>query len=549
MASTTGAVPVVERELYYDGSYVSSRRYAAGASDIVRTVIQASSKFSGLFTPEVDYYDAWGRAYDATKLAAQLDGWQARTIEDIRSTTLADWLPGAQERKPGGALTPLAPRCGDYFVPVAGVADYGLTHVVSLDVANPAAEVAGVTILGASSTVYSNAAQLVLAQPDYRWGPVDFGVASAQQTALHVFSLSGAATGYVASGWVPGMLPLRNPQFGIDVAGDGTIRVATTGQVRDVPVNAPPTPQFWGALHTENYVVTARPSGTQLEVVGKTPKLGHAGESVYSARFVGDRAYVVTFRQTDPLIVVDLKNAASPTVLGEIEIPGFSEYMHPLDQNHIITVGQSATRGIQLQLFDVTNPQAIPLPKLLDLGSGSSSAVSYQHKAFTFFDGVLAIPLSGYVQSRFYGGYQSTLQLVRVDASAGFTSLGSVDHTRLYADNGLGVQCGRCDETGCYDYACGYAPEVRRGHFVKSEGKTYVYSFSHAGVLVNDLASLAQPVARVGLPMPQFGSYMGGVPPTDGGSFGWADAGRDGRVSVADGGVAMPVADASKPMF
>jgi hypothetical protein len=538
IASAASAVPVVERELYYDGSYVSSRRYAAGASDVVRAVIQADSKFSGLFSPEVDWHDAWGRAYDDATVIAQLDAWQARTIDDIRGTALSDWLPGAQERIPGGALTPLAPRCGDYFVPVAGVADYGLTHVVSLDLARPTSPVGGVTILGATSTVYSNAAQLVLAQPDYRWnGGVDFGVAGLQQTALHVFSLSAAATDYLASGWVPGHLPLRNPQFGIDVAADGVIRVATTGQVRDVPANAPTEPTFWRAQHTENYVITARASGSQLAVVGKTPKLGHEGESVYAARFVGDRAYVVTFRQTDPLIVVDLKNAAAPSVLGEIEIPGFSEYMHPLDQNHVITVGQSASWGIQLQLFDVTNPKSIPAPKLLDLGSGSSSAVSYQHKAFTFFDGVLAIPVSGYATSGFSGGYRAALQLVRVDATAGFTHLGTVDHAPLYASNGAGVQCGRCDMNACYDYACSYAPEVRRGHFVKSEGATYVYSFSHAGVLVNDLADLAQPVARVGLPVPTFDTYGGGVPQvTDGG---WAGAGRDGGVAVTDAAVGM----------
>ena len=274
------------------------------------------------------------------------------------------------------------------------------------------------------------------------------------------------------------------------------------------------------------------------------------GERIFAVLFLGDGGYVVTFRQTDPLIVVDVKNAAAPTVLGEIEIPGFSEYMHPLDANHLITVGQSATRGIQLQLFDVTNPQSIPLPKLLDLGSGSSSAISYQHKAFTFFDGVLAIPLSGYAQGKLYGGYQSTLQLVRVDASAGFTSLGAVDHARLYADNGLGVQCGRCDETGCYDYACGYQPEVRRGHFVKSGDNTYVYSFSYAGVLVNELASLAQPVARVGLPMPTFDSYNDRVPPgLDGGSSGWANAGRDAGVFVTDGGSAVPAQDAGAPIL
>lgn len=541
VVNLSGAAPVVERELYYEGSYVSSRRYEAGGRDVVRAVIQANSKYAGLFEPQVSWYDAWGRPYDEAAIAGQLNEWEVRNTAAIRNTTLADWLPVAEEMKDGQRVQ-VAPSCGDYFVPVAGLSDYGLTHVVSLDVAQPEQKVGGVTIVGGTSTVYSNAGQLVLAQPDYRWNEsIDFGIASGQQTALHLFNLDGATTDYVASGWVPGHLPLRNPQFGIDVAKDGTIRVATTGFVRNEPNASVRVPEFWGR-HTENYVVTARPvEGGAIAVVGKTPKLGHEGESVYSARFVGDRGYVVTFRQTDPLIVVDLKTPATPTVLGEIEIPGFSEYMHPLDENHLITVGQGASWGIQLQLFDVSNPASIPQPKVLDLGSGSSSAVSYQHKALTFFEGVLAMPLSGY-RSDQRRGYLSTLQLIKVDASAGFTKLGEIDHAPLYADNGFGVQCGVCDAGGCYDYACGYAPEVRRGHFVKGDQGTYVYSFSHAGVLVNDLANLAQPLARVGLPAPQFDGYpypTSGGPiarPTDGGVAVVVDGGAP--VAAQDAGVA-----------
>ncbi|MET0342512.1 MAG: beta-propeller domain-containing protein [Polyangiales bacterium] len=540
VANVAGATPVVERELYYDANYVSARRHADGTHDVVRTVLQASSKFSGLFAPEYDAYDAWGRVYAADVIAAQLDAWLARTITDIRSTTLDDWLPGAREKK-GGAFTAIAPACGDYFVPLAGVADYGLTRIVTFDVGSPSAPLGGVTIHGATSPVYASANTLVLAQPDYRWGAgFDFGVAPSQQTALHTFALSTTATDYRASGWVQGQLPLRNPQFGLDVAGDGTLRVATTGTVRDAPEAEPGTEAFW-RTHTENHVLALRANGNALEVIGKTPRLGHEGESIYASRFVGDRAYVVTFRQTDPLIAIDMKNPAAPTVLGELQIPGFSEYVHPLDANHLVTVGQGERWGIQLQLFDVTDPGRIPAPKVLPLGDGSSSEVSYQHKAFTLFEGILAIPVSGYfTDANRYGGYRTGLKLARVDATAGFTDLGTIDHTRLYADNGAGVSCGRCDQFACYDYYCGYQPEVRRGVFVKGDDKTYVYSFSHAGVLVHDLASLTQPVAQVGLPAPVAYPDKGWYPGVTDGGF----IGRDAGVIGLDGGMAMPVADA-----
>lgn len=553
VADVSGDTPKVERELYYEGWYVSSRRYAAGGGGVVRAVLQANSKYAGLYSPNIQWYDAWNRPYDQQEIASQLDQWQERTVASIRKTLLSDWLPTGKEVQ-SGKLVELQPACNSYFVPDPGLSDYGLTHVVSLDVAHPEQAVGGITIVGATSTVYSSADRLVLAQPDYRWGPVfafgalsspatDFGITNEQQTALHVFELTGTSTKYLASGWVFGSLPSHNPQFGIDVAADGTIRVATTGSVRNRADAKPEDTDFW-QQHPENYVITSRAQGDKLEVVGKSPKLGHDNETVQSARFVEDRAYVVTFRQTDPLIVLDVANAAAPSVLGEIQIPGFSEYMHPLDARHLITFGQTGSGGSQLQLFDVTDPKAIPGPKTLPLGEGSSSEVSYNHKAFTFYQGHLAIPL----WNNYYDGrrqsYGSALVVVKVDANSGFQRLGTIDHARLYADNGLGVKCGYCDQVSCYDYFCSYSPEVRRGHFVQGEDSTYVYSFSYAGVLVNDLANLTRPLASVGLPAPLYSSYQpwygtDGLPvPQDAGVIGTPTPSSDGGMAVAvDAGV------------
>jgi Beta propeller domain len=513
IADFSGDVAKVERELYYEGSYVSARRYSDAAADVVRVVVQGGSEFYGLYQPEIQWSDAWGKPYDDAAIASQLEQWEARQVGSIRKTVLADWLPTAYEGKDGKTVE-LSRQCESYYVPVAGLSEYGLTQVVTLDVKQPAAAPGGVTVVGNTSTVYSNGQRLVLAQPDYRWNSAggDLGVINTQSTAFHVFDLAGADTKYAASGWLDGFLPPHNPQFGIDVAADGTLRIATTGQVRDKPGADRKDPQFW-STHPETHVTTAKVNANKLEVVAKTPNLGLPRETIQSARFVGDRAYVVTFEQTDPLVVVDVKDAANPHEIGQIKIPGFSQYMHPLDDNHLITVGQSGRGGIQLQLFDVSNPAAIPEPKLLDFGTGSSSSASYEHKAFTFYQGTLAIPVSGYSQSADYrySYFSSALQLVKVDANAGFTLLGTVDHTKLYADNGLGVKCGVCDAVGCYDYGCGYQPEVRRGAFISGDNNTYVYSFSYAGVLVNNLADLSKPVASVSLPQPKFDYGYGDV--------------------------------------
>jgi Beta propeller domain len=555
IADFSGDVAKVERELYYEGSYVSARRYSDAASDVVRVVVQGGSEFYGLYQPQIQWYDAWGKPYDEAAIASQLEQWEARQVGSIRKTVLEDWLPTAYEGKDGKTVE-LSRQCESYYVPVAGLAEYGLTQVVTLDVKQPAGAPGGVTVVGNTSTVYSNGQRLVLAQPDYRWNSAggDLGVISGQSTAFHVFELAGADTKYAASGWIDGFLPPHNPQFGIDVAADGTLRIATTGQVRDKPGADRKDPLFW-ATHPETHVTTAKVNANKLEVVAKTPNLGLPRETIQSARFVGDRAYVVTYQQTDPLVVVDVKDATNPHEIGQIKIPGFSQYMHPLDDNHLITVGQSGQGGIQLQLFDVSNPAAIPAPKLLDFGSGSNSSASYEHKAFTLYQGTLAIPVSGYYQSADYrySYFSSALQLVKVDANAGFTLLGTVDHTKLYADNGLGVKCGVCDALGCYDYGCGYQPEVRRGAFVSGDNNTYVYSFSYAGVLVNNLADLSKPVTSVSLPQPKFDYGYGDVDYVTDPGVGTRPASPpvDATVpdpgAVVDAGSAVSVQDAGAP--
>jgi len=439
------------------------------------------------------------------------------------------------------------PDCDTYFTPEAGVTSYGLTHVLSLDTSAPGTAVGGVTILGSTSTVYSSAAQLVLAQPDYRY---DFGFMPDQRTLLHVFDLDGASTGYKASGSVTGLLPQNNPQFAIDATDDGVVRVGTTGARRANPTASFSSPDFWTTT-TDNRVRALAVKGDKLVVAGESASLGHAGESLQSMRFVGDRAYAVTFRNTDPLIVLDVADAAAIRVLGEIEIPGFSQYMHPLDPDHLITFGQDGSGGSQLQLFDVSHPErAIPAPKVLGFGIGSSSAVAYDHKAFTYFaeQQLIALPVYGYYWDATYNrqAFASGLQVIHVDANAGFALRGTVDHAHLYAQQG----CGVCDAYGCYDYACYYAsPEVRRGHFVSSDAGTFVYGFSYAGVTATDLSTF-EDVAKLTLPTPDFGGYYGGgyyggggiaVPPVyvsppvavDGPPPTRVDAG----VAVVDGGV------------
>ncbi|HEX6245007.1 MAG TPA: beta-propeller domain-containing protein, partial [Polyangiales bacterium] len=212
LADVSGSELKVLRELYYEGAYVSSRRI----DDVVRVVLQGHSSYSGLFRPEVDVSDPWGRPYPESEVNAQLDQWRERVAASIRDTELNDWVPVAKEAK-GGKLVNVDPQCDSFYVPRPGLSDSGIVHVLSLDASKADAPVGGITVMGQASTIYSSLDRLVLAQPDYRWlgdGLGDVGFLDEQRTSLHVFALSQADTKYLASGFVAGHLPNFNPQFG-----------------------------------------------------------------------------------------------------------------------------------------------------------------------------------------------------------------------------------------------------------------------------------------------------------------------------------------------
>jgi uncharacterized secreted protein with C-terminal beta-propeller domain len=138
-----------------------------------------------------------------------------------------------------------------------------------------------------------------------------------------------------------------------------------------------------------------------LRQVGRLDGLG-PDEQIYAVRFIEDIAFVVTFRQTDPLYAIDIADPAAPKVLGELKIPGFSAYLHPIDGDRLLGVGQDATDegrrlGTQVSLFDVRDLAA---PERIDNLSvrGASSPVEYDHKAFLWWPGddVAVVPIERY---------------------------------------------------------------------------------------------------------------------------------------------------------
>ena len=529
VVDATGDQPQVSRELYFDGVYVSSRRY----DERVRAVIRGGFKAPTLYNPVIEYTDPWGKRYEQEVIDAQIAAFRERTVASILATELDDWLPQAVERV-DDELVALERDCANYYIPAPGLVSYGMTSVVEFSMAADDGPIGGAMVLGNADEVYSNATTLVVAHRDYRYGA---NGESGERTVLHQFAL-GAEGGvnYEASGFVSGRIL---NQFSMDVRAD-VLRVTTVEEGWD---------QEQQQNTTDNRLRTFRVKGKELELLGETPNLGKPNELIQSTRFVDDMAYVVTYERIDPLVVVSLKEPKNPRVLGKVEIPGFSTYMHPLDDGHLLTIGEfvdpqdGGNRALQLQIFDVSDPTDPQQQESYVFSTGGNSLASQEHKAFNYYadKGLLAFP---YVD---WNGSRSTLEVFRVSLDDGFTRLGSIDHVAMFENcyrYPEGVERGdipprapmaplpqgadevdeqlreRIERQNLF-YAC---PDrsVRRGVFVDE----YVWSFSGGGALAHRIEDLSldsdadDAVARIDLFRPLYTDWSGDSGGWDGAPFG-----------------------------
>jgi uncharacterized secreted protein with C-terminal beta-propeller domain len=211
---------------------------------------------------------------------------------------------------------------------------------------------------------------------------------SAAMTSVHKFVTEPSGeTAYKGSGEVPGTLL---NQYAMSEY-KGVLRVASTVSERRGWVNSQQT--------TEGLVTTLQEQDGALRQLGQVGGLGRQdNESIRAVRFIEERGYVVTFRQTDPLYVLDLRNAAAPKVVGELKIPGYSGYLHPIGENLLLGVGQSGLdsgnnpsppirggqTGVQFSLFDISDPA---LPRRIDTHTygGGAAAAEFDPKAFLYW--------------------------------------------------------------------------------------------------------------------------------------------------------------------
>lgn len=481
-----GATPALLSERYVEGSFIDARRHG----DVVRALVQFDGMVRYEWKDTPTPYDGSGNLIGKSAFTERLIAWRNERAAEIEAATLSDFLPD-QALGDAGVRTPQTVACDGTYLPAPGQIDDGLLSVVTFSTNAP--DIAQTTtIMGRAGVVYASQDWLVVSQSDYRYD-IFVGVPT-EESALHAFSLADSTTRYAASAKVRGSVP---NQFAIDES-VGVLRVVSSESMRPaIDPTVGPTPIFVAPSSTTvSHVTTFQTGPSSLVELGRGPDLGE-GEQLRSVRFVDDRAYVVTFRQIDPLFVVDVADPTQPTLRGEVEIPGFSTYMHPLDATHLLTIGTevdpltNATIGLSLQIFDVGDPAA-PTQTQKTVMPMSSSAAQYDHHAFVFDaeTGLLAIPIESYGVS-----FESALALFDVSLTAGITQRGTIAHTSYYAD------CNTTPAGSAFPvYGCSYPATMRRGLFIGSE----VYAISYRAVTAHPLSSLGTVDATYTLPAPAF---------------------------------------------
>jgi len=270
---------------------------------------------------------------------------------------------------------------------------YMYTTIIAINTQDDEEEPTVETILlGASSNLYVSPNNIYLTIP--LWGR---SVGGFHKTSIHRIQIEDGDIDYVASGEVPGRVL---NQFSMDEH-DDHLRIATTtrGQAitRGWRVLADEFSAALGGTDTPapqpslNHVYVLN---MDLDVVGSVEGLAPT-ERIFSARFMGDRAYLVTFEIIDPLFVIDLEDPEDPRVLGELKITGYSDYLHLYDENHLIGIGKETIeaesgdfswfQGVKISLFDVSDVEEPEEIYKYEIGHrGTESPVLRDHKAFLF---------------------------------------------------------------------------------------------------------------------------------------------------------------------
>lgn len=424
--------PQVLRESFYNGSLLNSRR----VKNIVHTVINSNIKIpEGVkyyiedpsLIPSCDGFDE--KAPESAELKAAKDALKKNNRALIDDVDISGSLVGVI-RNNDGSLQISGSFIVNFMMSPANTG-FSIVSMISTDLDDLNAKDNVISVVGNGNTLYASMNAIYVAQDINIWDVVsDLTNGNSEVTLIHRFQI-GASTGtsYTGSGAVAGHLltpPTGQSEISAQFAmseHEGFLRIATTI-----------------GFNGSNNVFVLDANDPDMKLAGSITDLA-AGESIHAVRFMGPRGFIVTFKKTDPLYTIDLKDPRAPKVAGELEMPGYSTYLHPFDDNALIGLGKDGDdmggfawyQGVKLSLLsvgDMANPKEL---KNMIIGTrGTHSEALEDHHAFTFdrTRGILALPITLYEEGSGGGDYGTfkyeALQLFRVGLENGFEKLGEI---------------------------------------------------------------------------------------------------------------------------
>lgn len=500
------------QEMYVDDKYLVVIGQTPGRG-VVRPLVQGDARVMPSFylqdsvkaivfdisdksnVSQVRELELQGRYVSSRKIGRSFYLVANESIHYYPLTEDADLRPSYRDTAAGGDFMPVdysEIRCFPGFV----MPNYLIVAGINLDSSGEKAQVD--TYLGAGENIYASTANLYVAATNYQSGLVEGKTGllpetrpvNRNRTKIYKFAMSGGKLTYTSSGEVPGAIL---NQFSMDER-NGYLRIATTkGDVWQ---------KGEGTSKNNIYVLD---SG--LNVTGKVEDIA-PGEKIYSVRFVGDRGYMVTFKTVDPFFVIDLKDPQQPAILGALKLPGYSDYLHPYDENHIIGFGKDTLElgqkdgngndtgsmafytGMKMAIFDVSdvsNPVEMFHEEIGD--RGTDSELLHNHKALLFSreKNLLAFPVkvavvqgsavkSGesfpeYGEFAFQGAY-----VYSVDLTNGFALKGKITHLSLM------------DYLKAGDYWYDSDKNIKRILYINDT----LYTLSNQYIKANDLENLKE---------------------------------------------------------
>ena len=355
----------------------------------------------------VEIYDI-STILDIKLLASyQLDGYYSESrVVDKKLFLMSSFYPESENLQPyikynGVSKSLLSPAT--FYAPIKLNQTASITTLSSFTL-DDASFKESLSFVGNAETYYASATSLYLVSNEY---PLYYDYYNYQeQSMIYKFGI-GERLEYKGRGFVEGRVL---NQFSMSEK-DDYLRVATSSGFS------------WSGEVTQNSVFTMKEEDEHLEIQASLNGLGKEGEVIKAVRFMDERGFIVTFKESDPLYTLDMSDPLEPKVVGELSIPGFSRYLHIVDENRVLSIGRDADEsgrslGLILQLFDISDFSNPLLADKIEIGDALTySSAEYNHKALSYrsSDLMFALPYSEY-NSNSYTSDGEKLGIYKVDS-------------------------------------------------------------------------------------------------------------------------------------